>query len=83
MLATNSPGSVRPADQAVRRPDAFLQRNFQQVDTCLILSLRHPGDAVTLAAFVNALSERYRGLVVDVLGCRDLCGVKEASCPTP
>jgi ADP-heptose:LPS heptosyltransferase len=57
-----------------------MKRDLSQVETCLILSMRHLGDAVIVAGFVNALSERYRGIAVDVMGRRDLRGVTEAFC---
>ncbi len=60
-----------------------MQHNFQKSDTCLILSLRHLGDAVIVAGFANALSERYLGIAVDILARRDLRGVTEAFCSTP
>lgn len=55
-------------------------RDLSQIKTCLILSLRHLGDAVIVAGFVNALSERYPGVAIDVLGRGDLRGVTEAFC---
>jgi ADP-heptose:LPS heptosyltransferase len=55
-------------------------RNLSQIKTCLILSLRHLGDAVIVAGFINALSERYAGMAIDVLGRPDLRGVTEAFC---
>jgi ADP-heptose:LPS heptosyltransferase len=57
-----------------------MPRNFHESDACLILSLRHLGDAVIVAGFINALSERYRGITVDVLGLADLRGVTGAFC---
>lgn len=53
-------------------------RDLSQIKTCLILSLRHLGDALIVAGFVNALSERFNGIVVNVPAQRDLCGVTEA-----
>jgi ADP-heptose:LPS heptosyltransferase len=55
-------------------------RDLSQIKTCLILSLRHMGDAVIVAGFINALSERYPGMAIDVLGRRDLREVTEAFC---
>jgi len=42
--------------------------------------MRHLGDAVVVAGFVNALTERYSGIAIDILGRQELRGVTEAFC---
>lgn len=57
-----------------------MKRDLSQVETCLILSMRHLGDAVIIAGFINALSSRYTGIVVDILGREDLKAVTQELC---
>ena len=57
-----------------------MKYDLSQDDTCLILSLRHLGDAVVVAGFINALSDRYKSIAIDVLGRQDLREVTEAFC---
>src|SRR3954447_20443597 len=49
-------------------------------NNCLVLSLRHLGDAVVVSGFINALTKRYPHAAVDVLGREELRGITGELC---
>jgi heptosyltransferase III len=57
-----------------------MMHTLSQARTCLILSMRHLGDAVIVAGLVNAIREQYSSTAVDVLGREELRDVTNAFC---
>lgn len=53
---------------------------LKRCNTCLILSMRHLGDAVILAGFANALKRRYPDIDIDVLGRMEMREVTASFC---
>lgn len=59
---------------------ALTQEMLSKAKSCLILSLRHLGDAVVVSGFVNAVVADHGQLSVDILGRGDLESVTRAFC---
>jgi ADP-heptose:LPS heptosyltransferase len=57
-----------------------MKQEVRKNKTYLILSMRHLGDAVVVAGFINALSEQCKNIEVDVVGRGELKGVTDAFC---
>lgn len=55
-------------------------RNLKHCKTCLILSMRHLGDAVITAGFINALKKYNQDIEIDVLGRAELKEVTGMFC---
>ncbi len=49
-----------------------MRREQGQIETCVVISLRHLGDAVVVSGFVNALAKRNPDVAIDILGRPDL-----------
>jgi heptosyltransferase-3 len=61
-----------------------MKPNWDQINSCLVLSMRHLGDAVILSGMINSLEQRNPKMIVDVLGraqleevTRKFCSVQE------